>query len=209
VTGQYVLALVELARRAIAEGRYAAAADLLTRARSYPDNLGEGKLAVARENDILYFLGCAHEGLGDAERARALFALAAAGLSEPTSARYYNDQPPDAMYYQGLALRKLGDAGGAGETFQRLLDYGVAHLGDDPVIDYFAVSLPDFLVFEPDLGRTNRVHCHYMMALGHRGLGNLEAAREQLERVLELDAAHVGATIHHAEVASDQQAVRI
>lgn len=201
VTGQYVVALVELAKRALADGRHAAATELLTRARSYPDNLGEGKLAVARESDILYLLGRAHEGLGDAERARALFALAAAGLSEPTSARYYNDQPPDTMYYQGLALRRLGDAGGANETFLRLLDYGAAHLDDDPVIDYFAVSLPDFLVFEPDLGRNNRVHCHYMMALGHRGSGDLEAAREQLERVLDLDAAHVGATIHRNELA--------
>ena len=72
----------------------------------------------------------------------------------------------------------------------------ITHLDDEPAIDYFAVSLPDFLVFEPDLGRANRVHCHYMMALGHRGLGNAEAAREQLERVLELDPAHVGATVH-------------
>ena len=44
-------------------------------------------------------------------------------------------------------------------------------------MDYFAVSLPDFLVFDEDLQRRNRIHCHYMMALGLLGLG--EAGRSR------------------------------
>ena len=52
-----------------------------------------------------------------------------------------------------------------------------------PEIDYFAVSLPDFLVFDDDLQLRNEVHCRYMMALGHLGLGQREEAAEQFQQV--------------------------
>ncbi len=60
----------------------------------------------------------------------------------------------------------------------------------------FAVSLPDFLVFDEDLGRRNRIHCLYIMALGYTGLGEEERAAACFGEVLELDAAHLGATLH-------------
>ena len=63
-------------------------------------------------------------------------------------------------------------------------------------MDYFAVSLPDFLVFEEDLDRRNRIHFHYMMALGYLGLGERGQAQKHFARVLEMDAAHVGAAVH-------------
>jgi Tfp pilus assembly protein PilF len=63
-------------------------------------------------------------------------------------------------------------------------------------MDYFAVSLPDFLVFDDDLTRRNRLHCHYMQALGYLGLGEQPQARAQFEHVLRLDASHLGAVIH-------------
>ena len=60
----------------------------------------------------------------------------------------------------------------------------------------FAVSLPDFLVFDEDLGRRNRIHCLYIMALGYTGLGEEERAAACYGEVLELDAAHLGAALH-------------
>jgi len=57
---------------------------------------------------------------------------------------YYNDQPPEMIFYQGLALRKLGRLAEAQAIFTRLVDYGQAHLNDKVQMDYFAVSLPDF-----------------------------------------------------------------
>ena len=72
-------------------------------------NLGEGKLYGALENNIFYYLGCAYGGRATNARARGcLRASAAIGPSEPASAMYYNDQPPDMIFYQGLARRKLG-----------------------------------------------------------------------------------------------------
>ncbi len=196
VTGQYATSLVELARRSIRQGRYDEAIERLEQARTYPHNLGEGKLYGAQENNIFYELGRAYAGRGDAKRAREAFTRASTGLSEPTSAMYYNDQPPDMIFYQGLARRELGQAAEARAIFQKLVGYGQSRMDDDVAIDYFAVSLPDFLVFDEDLSRRNRIHCHYMIALGHTGMGEQANAESQYAEVLSLDAYHLGATLH-------------
>lgn len=196
VAGQYVLSLTQMARARLDAGDPAGAAALLRRALSYPPNIGEGKLPNAQENNIRYFLGLALEQLGDAPGAREQLALAAQGLSEPTSAMFYNDQPPDMIFYQGLAQRKLGQESAAQATFRRLVNYGFSHYDDTVEIDYFAVSLPSFLVFDEDLGRSNRIHCRYMVALGNLGLGVSAAARSAFDDVLALDPNHQGAIVH-------------
>ncbi|WP_225979939.1 hypothetical protein [Pseudobacter ginsenosidimutans] len=42
----------------------------------------------------------------------------------------------------------------------------------------------------------NRIHCLYLVALGHLGLGNESKARKLLNEVLELDLNHQGARTH-------------
>ena len=195
-TGQYIISLVEQAKALIEAGKYSEAVEHLEHALVYPHNLGEGKLLNAQENNIYYDLGLAHEGRGDAAKAREYFEKAATGLGEPTSAMYYNDQPPDMIFYQGLARQKLGRDDEARSIFQKLVDYGQSHLNDDVQMDYFAVSLPTFLVFDEDLNQRNRIHCHYMMALGHLGLGHGTEAQSQFDQVLALEANHQGALIH-------------
>ena len=49
------------------------------------------------------------------------------------------------------------------------MDYGEQHLGDEMRVDYFAVSLPDFLIFDDDLNRKNKAHCYYLMGLSYLG----------------------------------------
>jgi tetratricopeptide (TPR) repeat protein len=200
-TGQYVLALVELAKQRLARQEYAQAIDALQRAQRYPPNLGEGKLHGAQENHIFYWLGCAYAGLADEdgrsdELAHHCWAKAAVGLNEPTSALYYNDQPPEMIYYQGLALSQLGREAEARAIFEKLVAYGQSHLNDQVTMDYFAVSLPDFLVFEDDLTVRNRIHCHFMLALGRLGLGETEEARHHFDQALALNAHHLGVLTH-------------
>jgi tetratricopeptide (TPR) repeat protein len=196
VTAQYVVSLVERSRAYLAAGQSTQALALLVQARRYPHNLGEGKLYGAQENNVFYYLGCAYAELGDLNRARASFERAAEGPSEPASAVYYNDQPPDMIFYQGLAREKLNQVPQAHAIFRNLVDFGLQHLDDEVTVDYFAVSLPDFLVFEDDLMRRHRLHCTYMMALGHLGLGEHEAAQANFDAVLAQDANHLGATLH-------------
>ena len=196
VTGQYVLTLMQLARQALQNGDPDSTLDLLERARTYPANLGEGKLPGCRENHLDYWAGRALLARGDLDAAQSAFERAAQGSTRPESALYYNDQPPEMIFYQGLALRSLGNEHHARKIFEDLIAYGRQHLDDPITIDYFAVSLPDFLVFDADPLSNHQIHCHFMKSLGHIGLGDSQAAQHELSAVLTLRADHVGAHIH-------------
>ncbi|MBI9063259.1 MAG: DUF5107 domain-containing protein [Marinilabiliaceae bacterium] len=196
VTGQYLYSHIELAKKAILTKRYKEAIGHLEATFEYPHNLGEGKLFGAQENDTNYWLGCAYEGLGNEEKANAAWEKAAFGLSEPTAAMYYNDQQPDKIFYQGLALQKLGRHDEANSRFNKLLKFGEKQLFVPFKMDYFAVSLPDLLIFEEDLQKRHEQHCHYLMGLGHLGLGNSTKAASEFEQILKSDKYHIGALMH-------------
>ncbi|HYQ57954.1 MAG TPA: DUF5107 domain-containing protein [Draconibacterium sp.] len=196
VTGQYLYSHIELAKKAIASGTFEAAIEHLTACFEYPHNLGEGKLYGTQENDINYWLGCAYKGLGNMEKAKETWQNASEGLSEPNAALYYNDQQPDKIFYQGMALIKLERNTEARNRFDKLLEFGEKNLAIPFKMDYFAVSLPDLLIFEEDMQKRHEQHCHYLMALGHLGLGNKEKAKEAFEKVLSGDLYHTGALIN-------------
>ena len=200
VIAQYVLSHVEIAKRAIEKKEYNKAIELLLEAKVYPENLGEGKLAGAQENVIDYFVSCAYEGLVNKDEADKYLLMASTGLDEPSSSMFYNDQPADTIFYQGLALIKLGREMEAKSKFNKLYDYGEKHLYDNVKIDYFAVSLPDFLVFEDDLDKKNRIHCSYLMGLGSLGLNNLDRAKKNFDTALKIDPNHQGIIIHYAMI---------
>ena len=63
---------------------------------------------------------------------------------------------------------------------------------DNVKIDYFAVSLPDFLIFDEDLDKRNQIHCYYLMGLGNLGMNNNALAKENFEKALELDINNQG-----------------
>jgi tetratricopeptide (TPR) repeat protein len=195
---QYATALTQLGREAFSKDQLERAGQLLDQATHWPENLGEGKLIGTQENNIHYWLGCVAEQQGDTSGAQEWFRRASAGPSEPTSAMYYNDQPPDMVYYQGLAFEKLGLIDEAKTRFQKLIDYGNQHIGEVVTIDYFAVSLPDFLVFDPDIQQQHVIHCRYMMALGSLGLGESEKANELFSEILSEQPGHLGASLHQA-----------
>ena len=76
------------------------------------------------------------------------------------------------------------------------MEYGRQHLNDEVKLDYFAVSLPDLLIFEDDLSRRNALHCRYLMGLGYLGLGQLSEAEAALAAVLHQNGRHAGAHTH-------------
>jgi tetratricopeptide (TPR) repeat protein len=186
VPAQYQICRVEQAKRLLAKNAEKTeraentekARQLLVECLVYPPHLGEGKLYGAQDNDILYFLGRYEEGT--------------AGSTEPAAAMYYNDAKPDKIFYAGLCYRKLGHENQACSLFHKLINYGKQHFFDHVTMDYFAVSLPDLLIWDGDLDQQNRIHCLYMLALGYLGLGDTEHAIKYLAEVEGLDNNHQG-----------------
>ena len=185
VPAQYQICRVEIAKRRLSpspsptgEGSIKRARQLLEECLVYPPHLGEGKLYGAQDNDFLYFLGRYEEGT--------------VGPTEPAAAIYYNDAKPDKIFYAGLCYRQLGQEDKARSLFYRLINYGKQHLYDKVTMDYFAVSLPDLLIWEDSLDVKNEIHCKYMLALGYLGIGDKEHALRYLAEVERLDINHQG-----------------
>ncbi|MCB9210517.1 MAG: DUF5107 domain-containing protein [Ignavibacteriales bacterium] len=196
VTGQYILSLTEMAKQSLKEKEVERAIELFNKSKVYPENLGEGKLAGAKEYDINYWLGVAYELKNEKYKAKEYWELASEGKSELSIAMFYNDQKPDDIFYQGLALLKLGKPDEANYRFNKLIDYGKTHIDDKIKIDYFAVSLPDIQIWEEDLDKVNRLHCKYLIGLGQLGLREIEKANTELNNILNEDKYFSGALIH-------------
>lgn len=193
VAGQYQISRLELAKKAIAKKRYLDAISLLEKCLVYPENLGEGKLYGAQENDFYYLLGICHSALGEMEKAEECFLKGTEGPTEPAAALYYNDAKPDKIFYAGLAYRALGDENKARSCFNRLLNFGRQHYHDKVKMDYFAVSLPDLMIWDGDLNEANRKHCLYLLALGEFGLGNYKRSEKYINELMSMDINHQGA----------------
>jgi tetratricopeptide (TPR) repeat protein len=107
-----------------------------------------------------------------------------------------NDPQPDSIFYQGLAWLKLNELYKANALFHKLIRFGEDYYHVHITIDYFAVSLPDLLVFDVDLNEKNWIHCLYLMALGNTGLNQIAEANQFFDQILSLNPAHSGAKIH-------------
>ena len=174
VSGQYQICRLEIAKQLLQkDDNDQHARQLLEECLTFPAHLGEGKLYGAQDNDFLYFLGRYEEGT--------------AGPTEPAAAMYYNDAKPDKIFYAAMAYRKLGAAAKANGLCYKLVNYGKQHIFEHQTMDYFAVSMPDLLVWDGDLDAKNVIHCNLMLALGYIGLGDMEHGMRYLAEVERLD----------------------
>ncbi len=91
--------------------------------------------------------------------ARAEYTLAAKGSCALADDVYYNDTPVEYVFYVAKAYKKLGDACRAEEIAESMRRYARENKGRKKSIDYFAVSLPDLLIWEEDIDERNRRFC--------------------------------------------------
>lgn len=196
ISGQYKIALVAMAKKSIASKDYVKARELLEKALTYPMNLGEGRLEGTKDNNIYYYLGMVNKELKDHEKFELCMANAQIGENEPAGAMYYYDQPADMILYKGLAAEAVGDHKMACACFNKLMDYGEKHVRDEVKNDFFAVSLPDFLIFEDDMNEKNKAHCYYLMGLSQLGFGKKKEAKEAFEKALTFDYNHQNCRVY-------------
>ena len=175
VADEYKTSLFALAEKALKENEPEKAIAYAERTITYPVNLGEGKLENVPDNRAYYVMGCACRMMNDVAKAKEYFEKATVGSQVPEPVRYYNDQPSDYIYYQGLAFAALGDMEKAKKSFHQLIIFGERHIFDQVGYDFFAVSMPELEVYQDDIQKRSDDYCRRMMALGHQGLQEIEA----------------------------------
>ncbi len=175
VADEYKAALFALCEKALAGNRPEDALRYAERTLSYPVNLGEGKLDNVPDNRAYYLMSLAYRMLGDEAKARGCLEKASAGSQVPEPVRYYNDQPSDYIYYQGLAFHALGDDEKARKSFHQLIIFGERHIFDKVGYDFFAVSMPELEVYQDDIQKRSDDYCRRLMELGRKGLAEIEA----------------------------------
>lgn len=192
VSGQYVYSLIGLALAQLERHDEQKAIALLKQTWQWPRNLGEGRLPHTLDTIAQYHLGEAYAALGQDEEAIFWWEAASKGIEKPSEAHYYNEQPSDTIFYQGLACQKLGQHNEAKKRFHTILTYGEQNLFEVVEPDYFAVSLPETTVYHTDRQWQHEVHCRYHRALGLLGLGQVEKAVTELQNILVEDPSHQG-----------------
>ncbi len=191
VAEQYVQAHLARGRAALRAGKLDAALAEFSATLSYPENLGEGVHEVfTKQADLFYALGVVQQAMGNPSKAGEFFEKAVTERNDGTA----------LAYYKGLALARLKREAAAAETFRKLVQAGETQLKQTATIDYFATSLPTFLILEDDLQQRHEIECRFMMGLGQLGLGDVAAARREFEAVLALDINHLAAKTHLAAI---------
>ena len=149
-------------QQSLAAQRYEQALADFQAAAKIPDNLPAERIG-GREAEADYWIGGAHEAMGNQEQARQFRMKAAA-----VEGRLNGVQ----LYYKALALQKLGQGDKAKEIFEGL------------------VKPPDE---SERSSRARQGQTHYVAGLGYLGLGDKEKGRRELARALELNPANAGA----------------
>lgn len=164
--------------RSLAHQKYQEALGDFEAALEYPENLEVGRPSRGERLPLVYWrMGLCHEAMGDADRATELYQHAA----------QTRDDDPEMRYYQGLADLKLGQKEQAGGIFDGLMKTGQDALSSAAPVDYFS----KFGGNQSD--RIRRARAHYWVGLGDLGKGDSVAAKSEFQKVLELDANHLGA----------------
>jgi tetratricopeptide (TPR) repeat protein len=177
---------------ALEHGQPAGALHHFEAARRYPQNLGEGKHLLTRETHLDYFSGRAHSLAGRHDEAQAAWRRAADTHAETDM----------FAYYRALALRSLGNHTAAEALLRHLHAFAGKAMHAEVKIDYFATSLPNFLLFEDDIEERNRIDCLLLRGLAGIGLGLPADGAADLRQVLAMDPYHLIARLELDRIAS-------
>lgn len=182
---------VALARRALAAGDASEATAQLTQAIHAPAALGEARHPLASTARLQLLLGDAHALAGKHPEAELAWRNAAEQLGDfaAMSAARYSEN----TYFSVLALRRLGAADRARALTEDLDGFVTELATQEPRIDYFATSLPQLLLFPPDLAETRDQQVLFLRAQLDVLREDTAAARTRLAELLAAVPDHADA----------------
>jgi tetratricopeptide (TPR) repeat protein len=152
-----------------------------------PEEEAGGSRSGNRNLQVDYFIGLAYESLGSRSKAKKYFTLS---TSQDTRNSSY------IKYYQGLSFKKLGMNSEAIEAYNAIIAEGERqiNLSTSNETDFFS----KFGVREAENARVS--NAYLLKGLGYKGLGNTAAAKENLQKAVELSASNLYAITELQEI---------
>jgi len=187
VLRQFTTAHLLLGQSALTSGDAERALHHFTNAMDTPESLGEAYHLLQAKADVNYWIGRALRALGREDEAREHFGRSAAECGD--FAEMAVTAHSQLSYYRGLSLRELGREDDALSLFKELSNFALSNIGKPAVIDYFATSLPNLLVFEENLQARRDAENQLLVALAWHGLGDDDGTRTALNKVLDFNRA--------------------
>ena len=143
----------------------------------YPENLNVGRPGRDRRTcQTFFFIGKAHEALGNNQKAREFFEKSAS----------VEVRRSEFSYYKGLSLKKLRQKDKAGKIFDELIESGKP----EAEVTFFAKF------GEKQAHNIRTANTHYLLGLGYLGKGMQSQAKAEFEKALELNINHLWARFH-------------
>jgi tetratricopeptide (TPR) repeat protein len=186
VTDHWVDAYLLRGRSALQKGQFAAALTDFEAARMLPENLPTEQ-EVGRDAEVFYWMGVAAEGLGDAAKAKEAWDKAT-GATGPEKRRRENrgmNARRAQDFYAAQALAKLGRKEEANALCRKLIEDATQ-----------AQSQPAARAGgnrQKGEERQRAALPHYLVGLGHLGLGETAEAKLAFQKVLEVAPDFLGA----------------
>ncbi len=169
------------------------------KAENIPDNLpsdrGTGR---GRDAEIFYWIGLAHEGMGDSLKAKEYWQLSVSATIERFGRRGGGGLVSERSvqrYYQSLSQRKLGQPAEAETALRNLLDAANRAIEQGTQRDESGEGPGDRL--SP---RNRLTTAHYVAGLALLGCGEKEKAKGEFSLALQSSPDHLGAKAALSEI---------
>ena len=172
VVHAHILAWLQLARRALAEGNPQQAVSCCEKALEYPENYEEGRGVNAREAAVYYHMAKAQEAMGHAQDARAWLEKAA---------NYRTGNLDESDFYTGCAMRRLGREQEAAALYRSMLEQADRILREEDSLPYFGGFVSN-LPGEHSVRIANHRRAHPAKFYALTGLGRPEEAHHEKEQ---------------------------
>jgi tetratricopeptide (TPR) repeat protein len=140
-----------------------------------------------RSPQINYYVGTAYEALGKMTEAKEFYTL---------SAEQTLREIGYIRYYQGLSYLKLDNKTKASEYFNLLIEEGNKSISKGSETDFFAKF------GEREARNVQLSNAYLLKGLGYKGLGDRNAAAENLRKAVELSASNLYAKVEGEFMAS-------
>jgi len=158
------------------EGQYDKALNDFETGLAYPI----GRFGRSRRAQLNYLVGSVYETLGESSKAKTYYQNTL-DIDIPTRGR-----DREFLFYQGLALNKIGKSKESKKTFQKILD--IARQENESAF---------FRQFEGGQSRDMQVASdHYLAGLAYKGLGKNKKAKTEFNKALSFNPGHIWANFH-------------